>query len=185
VLGPQRRQWPSPRIIIILLLSRMRYCLIPSFLRNCDRWFFMSWLILIRCVVYCISIPVIHLFRHHFFLVFKVRFLEWLQLFFQVQRGALRLLSEIHMINRDGVVYLNCLSPVNSWHSWLWRQGEWLVYPAIVIGFWAEVTSGSELKFWIRLPFPRDFGLFFHFPWFNVRSCIFEDLSFFVTYITK
>ena len=184
MLSSQRRQRPSPRIIIILLLPHMRNCLIPSLLGNRDCWFFLSGFILVRCVVDRISIPVIHLFRHHFFLVFQVRFLEWLQLFFQVQRGALRLLSEIHMVNWDGVVYLNCLSLVNSRHSWLGSQGQWLIDPAIIIGFWTEVTSWSQLKIWVRLPFPRDFCLFFHFAWFDIRSCIFEDLPFFVTYIT-
>ena len=185
MLSSQRRQRPTPRIIIVLLLPRMRNCLIPSFLGNRDCWFFLSGLILVRCVVDRISISVINLFRHHFFLVFQVRFFEWFQLLFQVQRGSLRLLSEIHMVNWDRVVYLNCLSLVNCRHSWLGCQGEWLVDPTIIIGFWTEVTSGSELKIWVRLSFPGDFGLFFHFAWFNVRSCIFEDLSFFVTYITK
>ena len=44
---------------------------------------------------------------HHFLLLFQIFLFEWLKFLLKVLRCSLGLLSEINMINRDRVVYLN------------------------------------------------------------------------------
>lgn len=171
---PKGWERPPPRVMIWLIfhVGNGLVLLLSTILWDGYRWFLLSCrpFILIRGVVDGISISVIRLPSHHFFLILQVRLFERLQFLFQVKGCTLRLLGEIDMVNGDWVVDLDHLAL-----TWRWDLGSYwsgglrqrLVHSSLVVCFGPEIPSWTHLDLGFRLPLTRDFGLFFHFSRFT------------------